>query len=84
MMREGKFSNANHRMAIREERSDGYKSSYDVKYDKLKEIVAELYGTDRRFILRAKNTGDWLNVWGTTVNGIVLAATEFCDFICTL
>ena len=49
---------------------------------KLKEIVENLKASERRFILRAKNTGSWMNIPVTTVTGIVLAAKEFCDFLC--
>ena len=38
--------------------------------------------TDRRLILYTKSTGSWMNVRGTMVTGKVLAATEFCDFLC--
>ena len=47
----------------------------DINDAKLKELVADIERTDRRLILRAKNTGAWLNVRGTTLTGRVLSAT---------
>ena len=47
---------------------------------KLKEMVSDFEVTYRHLILRAKNTGAWLNMQGTTVIGPALASTEFCDY----
>ena len=49
---------------------------------KLKGLVGNIIGTNRRLILRAKNTGDWLNIHGTAVTGTVLSAMGFCDLLC--
>ena len=49
---------------------------------KLEGLVCDLKGTNICLILRAKNTGAWLSVRGTTVSGTVLSATEFWDFLC--
>ena len=49
---------------------------------KFKVLVNDLEEPDHRILLRAKNTGSWLTVWGTTVTGTVLAAIYFCDFLC--
>ena len=53
------------------------------KKAKLKGLVKDLKALDRRLIIRAKNTGSFLTVRVTIVTGTVLAATEFCDFLCT-
>ena len=66
------FSTANSLLALREEILDGLKSRDDTNKAKLKGIVKYLESLDRHLILRAKNTGSWLNVWGTTVTGTVL------------
>ena len=80
VMGEGEFSNADHLLALREERCDGQKNQDDVNGAKLKKLVADLDYTDRRPILRSKNTVAWLNVHVTTVTGTVLDSTEFRDF----
>ena len=49
----------------------------DVNQTKLKEIVDDLEGTDHCLIIRFKNTGAWLNVWGTKITGPVLVAKDF-------
>ena len=75
MTGEGEFSNANQLLMLREERHDGQEKRDDVNDAKLKELVTYLNSTDRSLILRAKNTGVWLNVRGTVVTGTLLAAT---------
>ena len=78
----GEFSNANHLWTISEERRDG-KKAWDIAYkSRLKVLVSDLQGTDKRLLLRAKSTGAWLSVHGTTVSVTVLSATEFQDFLC--
>ena len=47
----------------------------DANDARLKELVKDIEASDRRLVLLAKNTGSWLNVRGTTVNGTVLATT---------
>ena len=74
-MGEGKFSNSGHLLALREERRDIQKILDDANGAKLKELAKDLYGNDRRLILRVKNTDAWLNAWVTTVTGTLLAAT---------
>ena len=49
---------------------------------RLKGLVNDIKGTDKRLLLRAKRTGDWLSVRRTTVSGTVLSDTEFRDFLC--
>ena len=49
---------------------------------KLQEIVRDQGASEKRLFLRAKHTGAWLSVWGTTITGTVLAATDF--FMCLL
>ena len=83
-MGEGELSTANNILSLREEKRDGLKMRDDANNSKLKELVKDLEAYDRRLILRAKNTGSWLNFWGTMVTGTVLVATEFCDFLCAL
>ena len=53
----------------------------DANEDKLKGLVKDLEATDRRLILRAKNTGSWLTVQDTKVTGTVLASKKFHDFL---
>ena len=55
--------------------------SYGILNICVKELLDELKVTDRRLIVRTKNTGAWMNVWGTMVTGIVLLAMEFCVFL---
>ena len=43
--------------------------------EKLKELVNGLKPPELHIILRAKNTGSWITMWGNTVTGAVLAAT---------
>ena len=78
----GGFSNANHLRTLSEERHDR-KEDQDVAYgSRLKGLVRDLQGTDKRLLLRAKSTGVWLSLRGTTVSGTVLSAMEFRDFWC--
>ena len=77
----GAFSNAFHLWTTIEEKRDG-KKDRDAAYEtKLKGLVRDLKGTDKGLLLRAKSTGDWMNVRGTIVSGTVLSATEFWDFL---
>ena len=74
------FSNADHLRTLIKERHDG-KNDWDAAYEyKLKGLVSDLKCTDKRLLQRAKSTGAWLSVHGTTVSGTVLNATEFQDF----
>ena len=78
----GAFSNANHLRTLSEERCDG-KKDRDVVYEsRLKGLVSNLKGTDKRLLLRAKSTGAWPSVRGTKVSGTELSATDFWDFLC--
>ena len=79
-MGEGYFYNAYNLLVFREERRDGQKIRDEVNDAKLKEIVADLDGNNRHIILRSKETGNWMNIWGTTVTGTLLAAKEFGNF----
>ena len=58
------------------------KIRYDTNDAKLKGLADDPETLDRRFILRAKNTGSWLIVWGTKLTGTVSAATKFCGCLC--
>ena len=78
----GAFSNAEHLRTISEERCDGNKYRDAVYESKLKCLLSNLKGTDKRLLLRAKFTGAWLSVRGTTVSCTVLSATEFRGFLC--
>ena len=78
----GSFSNANHLWTLSEDQHDG-KKAWDIVYEyRLKGLVRDLKGTDKRLLLRAKGTGAWLIVCSTIVSGTVLSATEFRDFLC--
>ena len=71
------FSNTDHLLVLRKERRDGQKERDDANETKLKGLVWDLKGTNRRLILQVKNTGVWLIVRGTKVSDTVLSATEF-------
>ena len=77
------FSNADHLLALGEERRNGQKNWDEANKTTLKNLVRDLKGTDQRLIIRAKNTGAWLSVHSTTVSGTVFSAIEFLDFLCT-
>ena len=47
---------------------------------KPKELVEDPDGNDYILILRARNTGVWLNKRCTTLIGTLLEATQFRDF----
>ena len=68
-------------MELGEEKSEGQKKHYDVNDTKLKGLVRDLDGTDRCLILCANSIGACLNLQGNMETGIVLAVTEFCDFL---
>ena len=70
----GAFSNADHLLEIREERSDRYKT-WDYTNDAtIKGSVGNLIGNDQSLILHSKNTGSWMNVLDTTLTGNFLGA----------
>ena len=78
----GAFSNANHFRTLSDEKHDGNKY-WDVAHkSRLKGLVRDLKGTDKRLLLRAKSTGAWMSVRGTIVSGTALSATESQDFLC--
>ena len=56
-MGEGVISNADCLLVLREEKRDGQKNRYDVNDKKIKELVLDHYGTDRRLIICAKDIG---------------------------
>ena len=57
-------------------RSGGTGKNQDVVNGaKLQEIVRNQGAFEKRLFLRAKHTGSWLSIWGTTGTGTVLAAT---------
>ena len=71
----GEFSNTNHLQTLGEEMCDGQKDREVANKTKLKGLVRDLKGTNKRLILQAKNTGAWLSVSVTTVLGTVISAT---------
>ena len=79
----GGFSNADHLGILSEERCDE-KKSRDVAYaSRLKGLVSNLKGTEKRLIPRSRSTCSCLSVRGTTVSGTVPCATEFRYFLCS-
>ena len=76
------FSIADHLRTLGEERRDGKKDQETANKTKLKGLVRDLKVTGRRLIPRAKSTGTWPIIRGTTFSGTVLSATEFRDFLC--
>ena len=74
------FSNADHLWTLSEEQRDD-KKDRDAAYEsKLKGLLNDLKGTNKRLLLRAKSTGVWMSAHGTIVPGTVLSATEFWGF----
>ena len=57
------FLTADHLLALKEERHNRKKIGDDANDAKLKVLVEELEETDRRLILRAKNTGSCMTIW---------------------
>ena len=82
----GAFSKADHLRTLSEERHDR-KRDQDVTHEsRLKFLVSNLKGTDKRLLLHSKKTGTWSSVRGTTVSDTVLSATEswyFCVLVIT-
>ena len=77
----GALFNDDHLRTCIEEQRDG-KKAWDVAYtSKLKGLLRDIKGTDKRLVC-AKSTCAWLIVRGTTVSGTVLSATEFLDLLC--
>ena len=78
----GELSNADPLQTLSEERRDR-KKTRDVAYkSRLKGLSSNIKGNKNSLILRAKITGAWLSIRGTTVSGTVISATEFWDFKC--
>ena len=82
LMGGGEFSNADHLRTLGEEGRGGQKDREVANKTKLKGLVRDLKGTNRRLILQAKVTGAWMSVCSTTFSGTVFSATEFWDFLC--
>ena len=78
----GEFSNTDLLLAIKEEKRYMQKNCNDVNDATIKGFVGGIKGTDRRLILRAKNTGIFLNLRCTMVTGTVLLTTELSYFVC--
>ena len=78
----GALSNANHLRTLSVERRDGKKYRDAAYKSKLKGLVSNLKGTYKRLLLRAKITGAWLSVRGTTVCIICHGISGV--FMCTL
>ena len=76
------FSTDNQPQAVKDEMGFGIKTWDDVNNTKLEGIVNNLKIFDRRLYIRAKQTGSWLTIQGTTLNGTVLLAMEFSNFLC--
>ena len=79
----GAFSNADHLLALMEERRDRQENQDVANNATLHDLVGDLLGTNWNLILWAKNTGSWMSVLSTTLSGTVFLATEFCDLLCT-
>ena len=71
----GAFSNADHLRILSEDQRDSNKDRDFAQKSRLKGLVCNLKGTDTRLRVRAKSTGAWLSVRGTTVSGTVLSDT---------
>ena len=79
---EGALSNVDHIRMLGEERCDERKYREAEYETKLKDLVRDLKGTDRRLILCAKSAGAWMSVHDTTVSGTVLSAMGIRYFLC--
>ena len=79
----GTFYNTDHLWALWEEICDGQTDQEAANETKLKRLFHSLKCTYMHLILRAKSTGVWMIVRGTTVSGTVLSATDFGYFLCT-
>ena len=76
----GEFSNAYHFRTLSREQPDG-KKYLDVAHEsRLKGLLSGIKGSDNRLLVRAKITGAWMSVRGTTVSGTVISSTKFRDF----
>ena len=71
-----------HLLMLREEMRDTHKNWDDTNDARLKGLVGDLLGFYWHLILRAKNTGAWLNIRCNAVTGTVMLATEIRDFLC--
>ena len=74
------FLTAYHIQLVEEKWRDGKKYRDDANDKKLREIVSDQGAFDKFLFPRAKHMGSWLIVWGTTVIGTVLAATQYRNF----
>ena len=71
----GEFSNADHLRTLSEDQRER-KESQDVAYKyRLKGLVRYIKDNDKSLLLRAKSTGAWMSIRGTTVSVTVLSAT---------
>ena len=75
----GELYNADQLWTLIEERLDGKKDQDVAHKSRFKGLVLDLKGTDKCLLLRAKITGAWLSVHGTTISSTVLSATDFRD-----
>ena len=80
---EGEFSNADHLRMLGEEIWDRKKDQGAAYTTKIKVLVRDLKGTNKRLILRSKSTVAWLSVRGTKGSGKVISAKEFWDILYT-
>ena len=71
------FSTSDHIWVVKGVRHDGKKYRYTTNKMKLQGIISNQGTIKKLLFLFAKHTSDWLVVWGNTVTGTVLAATEF-------
>ena len=73
----GAFSNTDHLRTLSEERQNG-KKDRDAAYKfKIKGLVHNLIGMDKRLLLHAKSTSAWMSGYGTILSGIVISSPEF-------
>ena len=75
----GVLSNYDHLWTLSEKLRDENKYRDAAYESKLKGLVSNLKGTDKRLLLCAKTTGAWLSVRSTKFSGIALSATKFLD-----
>jgi hypothetical protein len=73
------FQSTDHLKVIREVKAKLKLRNAATSESSLKDLASKMSCNNRRTILRGKETGQWLLVLPSTVNGTELSAQEFCD-----
>jgi hypothetical protein len=73
------FQSIDHLKVIREVKSELKLCSAANNESSLNDLASKMSCNKRRTILRGKETGQWLSVLPSTVNGTIISAQEFRD-----